>query len=153
MSIDKDNNRVFSEVEGSKVFEVHGALPATFLDKLLVFYWLYPKSWSLTYFKLDGDTFTLSTGNGKTHTITNGSFKAKIDIDRNHRRKITIETDANEKIPFFETMTDINDADFDKIVELLGAEESKLMKFTKAGESLLQAANRVNSSVDFGNVR
>lgn len=136
-----------------QIFEIQGKPPATFFDKLLVLYWLYPKSWNLTYFKAEGNTFILRTGNGKTYTITNGAFSAKIDIDRHHRRKITILTGTKEKFAFFETMTDISETDFDTIVNLLGAQESRLMKFTKAGESLLQAANRVNSSVDLGKIR
>lgn len=55
-------------------------------------------------------------------------------MDKNDRRKVDIKTQDGQKYGFFESLIGYTDADFNKMIELLKAQASQLMKFTQGVE-------------------
>lgn len=116
--------------------------PLSWWESLMALAFLYPKSWRLLSFELKEGNYILKFGDGRTVSFSSNNFEAEINIDKSFRRKITIKIPNEKKCSFFESMMGYADSDFDLMVQLLEAKESKLMKFTVELDKINRALRR-----------
>jgi len=103
----------------------------TKVEALLVFRWLYPKSWQLLYFEYERGIFKLGFEGQGEICFSKDDYSAKIDIDKSKRRLITIELKNGIKYRFFESLVNYADEEFELMIRLLEAKESGLMIFSE----------------------
>lgn len=139
---------VYAEMKANEHYLII-AEPLNWWEKFLSLTFLYPKRWQLLRFELIRNQFHLAFGNGNKVTFENGSFEAKIDIDKHFRRKISIIMHNGERFAFFESLTGIASSDFDLIIQLLGARESGMMRFTTSLMRFNQQLSKVMPNHSF----
>ena len=104
-----------------------GREPGTVLA-LLGMRWMYPKKWRLTQLESEQNKITLFLGDGTIRHLTVGEFSTTFSMNKQGTKFVTVKPLQGERIRIYEIGMIYEEAEFEQILELLGARESILNK-------------------------
>ncbi|MGB0931271.1 MAG: hypothetical protein ACPGVB_10870 [Chitinophagales bacterium] len=110
----------------------------TFLEKLLQAYWMNPKSWLLEEFILKNGKLTITRKDGNQFSADLNETSAFYLVDKFDRREITIECSDGAKTRFKEIPWMLEDEDWNKIVEVLDAEELAMSEALRGVNDIIE---------------
>lgn len=125
------------------MLEILGVEPS-FWGKLSNIYWVYPSAWRLRRLTTDGTDHHIERGNGEIHELHAGEYEAKFTMDQYKRRLIIIKY-AKGKVKIFEGMQKLEGGDFDQVIALIGARETRVSKVSR---KLTKVMNLVQEEVE-----
>lgn len=116
-------------------FELLVAKETSYIKKITNLDWLIIKRWKLKRFAAKGKNISITMWDGRQYDIRKGHFRAVYEWDARYGPRLSpiniiIKTDNKQKIKFREMeMYPNGRADTVKMIEILEAEPSKLMKW------------------------